>query len=181
MYQRQNQEWVLDKISKVLNATAENQAERLLLKLDQANRIFIAGVGRSKLVGSFLAMRLMHAGYTVYMVGEVVTPRITDGDLLVMVSGSGETEQLVGFARRAILNRAQLALLTASPESSLASLSNSVIQIGSSEVNNPIKGMPMGTVFELSALCFLEALFSHIVWEKQLEEVDLHSRHANLE
>ncbi|MCP4506434.1 MAG: 6-phospho-3-hexuloisomerase, partial [Fuerstiella sp.] len=65
MYQRQNQQLVLDRISEVLDTTGESYADRLTKSLDDANRIFIAGAGRSKLVGNFLAMRLMHAGYEV--------------------------------------------------------------------------------------------------------------------
>jgi D-arabinose 5-phosphate isomerase GutQ len=41
--------------------------------------------------------------------------------------------------------------------------------------------MPMGSVFELSTLCFLEALISHIVWEKAIPEEKMKERHANLE
>ena len=57
--------------------------------------------GRSKLVGNFLGMRLMHCGYDVAMVGEIVTPSIKSGDLLVVISGSGETDQLIAFTKKA--------------------------------------------------------------------------------
>ena len=39
--------------------------------------------------------------------------------------------------------------------------------------------MPMGSVFELSTLCFLEALISHIVWEKAIPEEKMKERHAD--
>ena len=38
-------------------------------------------------------MRLMHLGYTVYVVGETITPALREGDLLVGVSGSGKEYQ----------------------------------------------------------------------------------------
>jgi 6-phospho-3-hexuloisomerase len=74
MFQRQNQQLVLDKISEILDATKETHADDLTALLDRARRVFIAGAGRSKLVGNFLAMRLMHGGYDVSVVGEIVTP-----------------------------------------------------------------------------------------------------------
>jgi 6-phospho-3-hexuloisomerase len=40
---------------------------------------------------------------------------------------------------------------------------------------------PMGTAFELSTLCFLEALISHIIWDRGLPEEEMLTRHANLE
>ena len=76
MFQRQNQRLILDRISAVLDATAETHTDALTARLDEADRIFITGAGRSKLVGNFLAMRLMHAGYDVSVVGEIVTPAI---------------------------------------------------------------------------------------------------------
>ena len=40
-------------------------------------------------------MRLMHMGFDTYVVGEVVTPSITDKDVLLIGSGSGSTSSLV--------------------------------------------------------------------------------------
>ena len=46
-------------------------------------RIFVAGEGRSGFSAKGFAMRLMHLGYTVYVVGETITPALREGDLLV--------------------------------------------------------------------------------------------------
>jgi 6-phospho 3-hexuloisomerase len=181
MYQRQNQQLVLNKISEVLDATDENYADRLTELLDNADRIFIAGAGRSKLVGNFLAMRLMHGGYDVSVVGEITTPAIKQGDLLITISGSGETEQLIAFTKRARSLNASIVLITAKPGSTISAFADEVFQIGVPDVYTKIKGMPMGTVFELSTLCFLEALISHLIWEKGVPEEEMKTRHANLE
>jgi 6-phospho 3-hexuloisomerase len=181
MFQRQNQQLVLDTISTILDATDESHAERLTELFDNANRIFIAGAGRSKLVGNFLAMRLMHAGYDVNVVGEIVTPSVRSGDLLVIISGSGQTEQLIAFANRATKFGAKIALITAKDDSTIGDLADEVFQIGVPQRYSEVKGMPMGTVFELSTLCFLEAIVCHIIWEKDVPEEVMLSRHANLE
>ena len=120
MFQRQNQQLILDRISAVLDATAETHAEALTARLDKASRIFIAGAGRSKLVGNFLAMRLMHASYDVNVIGEIVTPAIHPGDLLVTISGSGETEQLIAFTKQAKEVGADVVLISAQPDSTIA-------------------------------------------------------------
>ena len=126
-------------------------------------------------------MRLMHAGYEVSVVGEIVTPAITEGDLLIAISGSGETEQLIAFTKRARSFGASIVLLTAKQNSTIRELADEVFQIGAPEVYATVIGMPMGTVFELSTLCFLEALVSHIIWEKGVPEEEMKTRHANLE
>ena len=181
MFQQQNQQLVLSKISQVLSSTNDTHADRLLELFDQAGRIFVAGAGRSKLVGNFLAMRLMHCGYQVSVVGEIVTPSMQPGDLLVVISGSGQTGQLITFTQRAISVGADVALMTARSVSKLASIADHVFQVGSDDVYGKVKGMPMGTAFELATLCFLEASISQLIWEKDVSEAEMASRHANLE
>lgn len=181
MDQHKHQRLVIDKISEILEATDGTYADKLVEMFDNANRIFISGAGRSKLVGNFLGMRLMHSGYTVYMVGEIVTPSIQAGDLLIVISGSGETEQLVAFTKKAKDVGAKVVLISSRKESTIGDLADGVFQIGKQELYKKVKGMPMGTVFELSTLCFLEAIVSHLIHEKGIPEEKMRERHANME
>jgi 6-phospho 3-hexuloisomerase len=176
-----HQQLIVDKISGILEATDDSYDEKLTAMLDKANRIFLAGAGRSKLVGNFFAMRLVHGGYDVSVVGEIVTPSIKKGDLLIIISGSGETEQLIAFTKKAKSIGADIMLISAKAESTIGDLADGVFQIGSSEQYGKVKGMPMGIVFELSTLVFLEATISHIIHEKGIEEEIMRERHANLE
>lgn len=176
-----HRELIVDKIAGILEATDESYSEKLTSMLDDASRIFISGAGRSKLVGNFFAMRLMHGGYDVSVVGEIVTPSIKKGDLLVIISGSGETEQLIAFTKRAKEIGAKIILISAKSDSTIGDIADGVFQIGRSEQYGKVKGMPMGTVFELSTLLFLEATVSHMIHEKGIEEEVMRERHANLE
>ena len=181
MWQKQNQSLIVETISKILEATDNTYAEKMTEMFDGAKRIFISGAGRSKLVGNFLGMRLMHSGYEVAMVGEIVTPSIKAGDLLIVISGSGETAQLVSFTKKAKELGAKVILICSRAESTIGDLAEAVYQIGKKDLYETVKGMPMGTVFELSTLCFLEALVSHLIWEKGIQEEKMKERHANLE
>ena len=176
-----HQQLILDKITGILEATEESYDEKLTAMLDDAGRIFIAGAGRSKLVGNFFAMRLVHGGYNVNVVGEIVTPSIQAGDLLIIISGSGETEQLVAFTKSAKKIGAKIMLISAQSKSTIGDMADGVFQIGQSELYGKVVGMPMGTVFELSTLVFLESTISHIIHEKGIPEEIMRSRHANLE
>jgi len=176
-----HQQMIVNKIHAILSATEDDHASRLTRMLDSAGRIFVSGAGRSGLICKFFAMRLMHSGYDVSVVGEIVTPSIKRGDLLIVISGSGETEQLVAFAKRAREVRADVLLITAKAGSTIGDMADAVFQIGQSEQYGKVQGMPMGTVFELSTLFFLESWVSHIIHEKGIAEEDMRSRHANLE
>ena len=176
-----HQQLIIDKISGILEATDDSYDQKLTEFLDQAQRVFVSGAGRSGLIGRFFAMRLMHSGYDVSVVGEIVTPSIKNGDLLIIISGSGETEQLVAFTKKAKEIGAKIVLISAKNDSTIGDLADTTLQIGRAEQYGKVRGMPMGTVFELSTLFFLEATISHVIHEKGIPEEEMRSRHANLE
>lgn len=176
-----HQELIINKLSSILEATDDSYDVELTRLLDNAKRIFVSGAGRSKLVGNFFAMRLVHGGYDVSVVGEIVTPSIKQGDLLIIISGSGETEQLIAFAKSAKKVGADIVLISAKSDSTIGDMADKVFQIGKAEQYGKVVGMPMGTVFELSTLLFLEATISHIIHDKGIPEEIMRSRHANLE
>lgn len=172
---------ILDKISSILSATDDSYHAKLTDMLDGAARVFVAGAGRSGLVCKFFAMRLVHSGYDASVVGEVVTPSIKKGDLLIVISGSGETEQLIAFTKKARTEGAKILLISSKASSTIGDMADAVFQIGRTEQYGKVVGMPMGTVFELSTLSFLESAISHIIHEKGIAEEVMRSRHANLE
>jgi 6-phospho-3-hexuloisomerase/3-hexulose-6-phosphate synthase/6-phospho-3-hexuloisomerase len=172
---------ILDKITSITDATDDSLDRELTAMVDSASRIFIAGAGRSALVARFFAMRLMHGGYNVFVVGEIVTPSLGKDDLLIVISGSGETETMIAFAKRAKELGAKLVLISSRTSSTLGDMSDRVIPIGQPDLYGKVVGMPMGTVFELSTLIFLEAVISHIIHEKGIPEEEMRARHANLE
>ena len=69
----------------------EDEVKEVVELCQKANRIFIAGAGRSGFCARGFANRMMHLGFTVYFVGETTTPSIQEGDLLIVGSGSGTT------------------------------------------------------------------------------------------
>lgn len=172
---------ILNKISGILGVTDDSNEAKLVSMCDDAKRIFITGAGRSRLVGNFLGMRLMHSGYEVFIQGEISTPSIREGDLLIVISGSGETTQLVSFANKAKSENAKVVLICSRSSSTIGDIADQTIQIGNDDSFTPTKGMPMGTMFELSTLIFLEAIVSHLIHEKGIPEEEMKFRHANME
>jgi 6-phospho 3-hexuloisomerase len=176
-----HQRLIVEKITSVLEATDKAYDEKLTKMLDSASRIFIAGAGRSGLVARFFAMRLMHGGYEVYVVGEIVTPGIRNSDLLIVITGSGETETMIAFTNRTKVIGAKTVVISTKEKSTIADMADLVIRIGTPDQFGKIATMPMGTMFELSALIFLEAVIAHIIHEKGIAEEAMRTTHANLE
>jgi 6-phospho-3-hexuloisomerase len=175
------QKLIVDRISSVLDATGKDHAEHLKKLIDDSGRIFVGGAGRSLLVARFFAMRLVHAGYQVNMPGEIVTPAIVSGDLLIVISGSGGTKTLLPMLETAKSKGAKIAVISMKSSSAMADIADYTVQIGQDDSFPLTKGLPMGTSFELSTLVYLEAIIGEIVFDKDLTEEGMRAIHANLE
>ena len=176
-----HQKLLLDKISSVLSVTEQSNAPKLLKLVDEAGRIFVGGAGRSGLVSRFFAMRLVHSGYQVNMVGEIVTPAIKSGDLFLVISGSGGTKTLLPLLETAKSKGAKIVVVSMKNKSPMSDMADLTIQIGNDDAFGLTKGMPMGTTFELSTLIYLEAVISELIHAKGLTEEGMRAIHANLE
>jgi 6-phospho 3-hexuloisomerase len=145
-------------------------------------RVFIAAAGRSKMVANMFAMRMMHCGLNVQVVGETTTTQITRFDSLLLVSGSGETKQLINFAEKAKSVRSEVLLVTANPTSTLRNMADETFQIGpSSRGLFPNKNLPLGSRFELSTMIFFETVILNFMEQLKLTEDNLRNCHTNLE
>ena len=106
---------VVQELTHTLTAIDEEQAEKFVELIDEADEVFCAGAGRSGFQVKGFAMRLMHMGVASYVVGETCTPNIKEGGVLVVCSGSGETKSLVNHAAKAKEMGARVALITINP------------------------------------------------------------------
>lgn len=174
---------VLDEISAVLRQVDNNQCEVLLQTLRSAPRIYLTGMGRGGLSVKAFAMRLMHLGFEAFVVGETNTPRLRSGDLLLIASCSGETGTSVHMARKARQAGASLALITASPRSTLASMTDVIVYLPAKNIGEkePVTRQPMSSLFEQCMLLFGDALVLQLMETCSVREIDMISRHTNLE
>ena len=175
------QKLILDRLSAILSVTDKSQAQKLKDLIDDAGRIFVGGAGRSGLVSRFFAMRLVHSGYNVNMVGEIVTPASKSGDLLVVISGSGGTKTLLPILETAKSKGAKIAVISQKLSSAMADMADLTVQVGNDDAFPLTKGMPMGSQFELATLLYLEAVVGEIIFDKDLTEEGMRAIHANLE
>lgn len=174
-------------LRQTLSHISDVQADTLAQKICTAPRIFLAGAGRSLLMIRACAMRLMQLGFTVYVPGEVVTPSIQKGDLLILASGSGETATVALMAQKAKAVGAELALITIVPDSTIGRLADLVIPVEATSTkvaeNKQASIQLGGSLFELAVLLLLEAVVMLVVDKKGITDPNglLMKNHANLE
>ena len=100
---------------------------------------------------------------------------------VILVSGSGGTATLLPFVKKAKEVGAKLAVISMKKSSAMADVANLVVQVGQDDSFAPVKGMPMGSQFELSTLVFLEGAISELIFAEDLTEQGMRTLHANLE
>ncbi|WP_172323063.1 6-phospho-3-hexuloisomerase [Paenarthrobacter sp. CM16] len=175
---------IQDEIVSTTNAIDVHQLAALAGRIRAAERVFLAGAGRSGLVLRMAAMRLMHLGLTVHVAGDTTTPAIAPGDLLLVASGSGTTSGVVKAAETAIAAGADVAAVTTNTESPLAGLADVLVIIPAAQKTDHGSNLSRqysGSLFEQSLLLATEAVFQTL-WENTDEPAEeLWLRHANLE
>lgn len=178
-----------DQIARELTALASaipaREADRLAEALHEAPAVFVAGAGRSGLMGRAFAMRLMHLGVKAYVVGETSTPALQAGDLLLLGSGSGETASLVAMAGKARKLGGTVALVTTNAGSAIASGADLVVVLAASQKADDtperLSEQPMGSLFEQGLLLCYDAVILRLMELRELDGKTMYGSHANLE
>ncbi len=175
-----------EELGAVLSRITPDLAETLIKEVETAPRIFGCAAGRSGFILRGFLMRLMHLGFTVYSVGETITPRVRPGDLLIVMSGSGETAQPREMQRRANAVGARTLALTTHPASTIGREAQVTLTIpGTTKLTLNREATSVqcpGSLFEQATFFFLEAvvllLYQRRLGHNQGEVLD---RHADLE
>lgn len=157
---------------------------RLITLLADTERVFVVGEGRSGLALRMVAMRLMHLGHQVHVVGETTTPALRPDDLLIACSGSGTTAGVVALTTQADAIGSPIVAVTTAPDSPLGRLATVVITIPAatkSDHSRQISEQFAGSLFEQSALLLFDAIFHTLTHNVGVRAETLSALHANLE
>lgn len=164
----------------------EEQIQAAVSAILDAKRIFVAGAGRSGFVARAFSNRLMHLGLTVYFVGEPTTPSIQKGDLLAVISGSGETGSLRVMSKKADSQGANILLLTIYPESTIGQLAKTSIVVPGATPKSTLEDtcttiQPMGNAFEQMCWLVCDCIIKYLMNAMNKTEEEMFRLHANLE
>ncbi len=157
----------------------------LIIEIDSKDgRIFIYGAGRSGFIGRCFAQRLMHLGIKSCFVSDAVTYRYSKEDLLILVSGSGETTSPKAIAEEAKVIGGKIALFTGNLKSTIATLSDLVIKVEGKSKEKAISQdslAPFTSLFDISTLSILDSIGASLMVLLEITENDIDKRHASIE
>lgn len=172
---------VLDELSRAVEGVDSTQLSALSDEILRAGRVYVTGAGRSGLMVRALANRLMHLGLAVSVVGEATAPHTRAGDLLVVGSGSGETASLANQVAQAKSCGMRVALVTASPLSTIGGLADVTVVIPAQAKGGTGSAQPMASTFEEASLLVYDALVLELMERTGQRADELAARHANIE
>lgn len=165
-------------IDKVINKIKKSDLDRFINLIQSGRRVYLAGEGRSGLVAKIFALRLVSVGKKTFVVGDIISPPMLADDLLIIVSGSGETTNLVEIAKISKILNVQVALVTATKKSELEKFCHQVFYIPAKlpkrqtsfyhlrELIGASERAPIDSLFEVCAHIFLEAAAAKLIKQK---------------
>lgn len=177
---------LIDEILKFFKKVSEDQIREFIKGIKQAHFIFCSAQGRSGYILRCFCMRLMHLGYQAFFVGETITSQIGRGDIIVVLSGSGQTTctyELMKLGRNA---GAKTYGIVGVEDSLIGRSLDHVIYLprGSKGVNEPGISDPVqppGSLFEQTAFMLLETIILELYLRQGSDSNALLKRHTNLE
>ena len=189
---------IAEQILKAARSIDKNQVRKMVEMLvdarEKGKKVMVVGAGRSGLVARSFAMRLMHLGFNVYVLGETITPAVGKGDIVIAVSGSGRTQIVVSVAEAARKMGAKVIAVTSFPDSPLAKLSHHTVRVpGRTKISRELDYFarqvlgiyeplaPLGTLFEDTAMVFFDGVVVALMKALGLDEDYLMEHHASIE
>ncbi|MCI1956743.1 MAG: SIS domain-containing protein [Oscillospiraceae bacterium] len=177
---------IVSEVSRALDLVDPESAESLADAVCSAEKVFVVGVGRVLLMLQAFVKRLNHLGVEANFVGAVDEPAITEKDLLLVGSGSGESAVPLAIAKIAKRYGAKIARIGSNADSSMKQYEDLLVRIPcrtklnrKDEINSK---QPMSSLFEQSLLLLLDSEALMIAERRNIGDMSaLWHRHANLE
>jgi len=162
-----------------------SEAGAMVEEIAKARRLALYGVGREGLMMKALAMRLFHLGLDAHMVGDMTTPPLVRGDLLLVSAGPGffsTVNALVGVAADA---GARTACFTAVGDGEIAAKCDIAMVLPAQTMANDQGGaasiLPMGSLYEGVQYVAFELLVLMVRDSLGISPEAMRANHTNLE
>lgn len=178
-------EEIIKELQRTLEKIEDEEIRELVEQIQKADKVFFVGVGRVLLSLEAIAKRLAHLGINSIIVGQITEPAITEKDLLIVGSGSGETAFPLAIAKKAKQYNASVIHIGANKNSSMKEFTDYFVRIPvSTKLNLPKEVpsiQPMTSLFEQSLLLLGDTIALMMIKEKNIHMPSLWKYHANLE
>jgi 6-phospho-3-hexuloisomerase len=175
----------LDDLARVFSRLDEAAVDRAVAAIAAADRIALYGVGREGLQIKGFAMRLFHLGRQAAMVGDMTTPPVGPGDLLIVSAGPGEFSTVLALMDVAKADGAKTLVVTAQPDGEAARRADYVLpvpaQTMADDTGPATSVLPMGSLYEGAQYILFEVMILKLRDRLGITPEAMRANHTNLE
>ncbi|PWJ86456.1 3-hexulose-6-phosphate isomerase [Pseudaminobacter salicylatoxidans] len=178
-------ERALDDLRAVFSRLDEARVDSAVEVIARAGRIALYGVGREGLQIKGLAMRLYHLGLNASVVGDMSTPPLGKGDLLVVSAGPGQFSTVAALMDVARGSGATTLCVTAQPDGECPRAADHVLTIPAQTMaddQGPATSvLPMGSLYEGAQYVLFEVMILKLRERLGVSSEAMRANHTNLE
>ena len=154
--------------------------------LKNKRRFFLLASGRSAFILQCFATRLVHLGARVFIVTNLASmPALRDKDVLIVLSGSGTTGIVVSLLNNYVntVKPYGIVTITSHPETVIGRIADITIKLKGRTKKDKVIGdnavlAPEGTMFEIAAFCYLDAIIAELAIKMGKTNRDLIKKHS---
>ena len=126
-----------------------------------------------------------HLGRSVSVVGDMTTPAISKGDLLLVTAGPGMLSTALALVGVAKMAGAHVLTITAEPEGPVPKMSDEILVLPAQTMANDqgenVSILPMGSVYEGALFVLFEVIILKLKMSLKVTDEVMRSNHTNLE
>ncbi len=176
----------LDEIGAVTARLDQRSVDAACAMIAEAGSVVVVACGREGLQIRGFAMRLYHLGLRASAAGEMSTPPVGPGDLLVACAGPGGISTVTALMQVARAAGARVLFLTAVPETPEAALADHVLVVPAQTMATDRAAgastvLPMGSAMEGALFLIFEVMVLKVRALIGATPEAMRARHTNLE
>jgi 6-phospho 3-hexuloisomerase len=173
---------IVSHLERVGRELSQSESRSLIDEIESANRIFVYGAGRSGYVARSFAQRLKQMGFDAFFVGDTTTPASGKGDLLIAVTGSGETPSVISMLETGKTLGVRQAVVTSNRDGRASRMAHLTLYVpGKTKLLERPTHAPFTSLFDVAALSVLDGITAELMQGRGLNDEDIGRAHANLE
>lgn len=177
-------EAILEENRRLLQEVDKDAVDTFVRKMLTARKVFCSAQGRSGFILRCFCMRLMHLGSQAHFCGETVTPALGREDMLIVLSGSGETPSTLEAVRSAKERGTYTFGILGNLDSTVGRLvDGSILLPGTTKLcreSEPQSLQMSGSLFEQASFLLLEAVVLAL-YQDAIDIGSVSSLHAVIE
>ena len=168
--------------AKIDDASVNNAIELIV----RSQKIVVFAGGREKLQIMGFAMRMFHMGLDISVEGDMTTPPIGKGDLLIVSAGTGYISTALALMEVAKTSCASTLMITAQPSGKCSTHADFILELPAQTMADDqgekrSSVLPMGSLYEGALFILFEVMVLRLIDKLNINSEFMRSNHTNME